>query len=275
MVNLPKFLVDYKLVIKIKNKLVFLLKLLLQESLKRVLLQFKFWKVDLRSILWWQKDHEWLGGSAGCPTSPLTVTMADSAARLAGPPSLPRGSPFGGRQSSGAGHRHQAAAATEIIVCLLPLSHQSRSPVLSLWQNRNKSQMKSHTSAQCVLEGSGLEEKEEEEQLKWEGKAGRKGVFGRKGQRSSWSTRSWRGRQAHCSHVPFNVQPIACHVDHLLSTVLDTCYHRWKGAGDSASCEETTLLSESITERRQLTAAFWIGWHRQTVRKENKGRWSD
>ena len=42
MVNLPKFLVDYKLVIKIKNKLVFLLKLLLQESLKRVLLQFKF-----------------------------------------------------------------------------------------------------------------------------------------------------------------------------------------------------------------------------------------
>lgn len=42
MLNLPKFLVDYKLVIKIKNKLVFLLKLLLQESLKRVLLQFKF-----------------------------------------------------------------------------------------------------------------------------------------------------------------------------------------------------------------------------------------
>ena len=42
MLNLPKFLVDYKLVIKIKNKLVFLLKLLLQESLKRVLLLFKF-----------------------------------------------------------------------------------------------------------------------------------------------------------------------------------------------------------------------------------------
>ena len=57
MLNLPKFLVDYKLVIKIKNKLVFLLKLLLQESLKRVLLLFKFWKVDLRSVLWWQKDR--------------------------------------------------------------------------------------------------------------------------------------------------------------------------------------------------------------------------
>ena len=75
--------------------------------------------------------------------------------------------------------------------------------------------------------------------------------------------------------VQRTTSPIACHVDHLLSTVLDTCYHRWKGAGDSVSCEETTLLSESITERRQLTAAFWIGWHRQTVRKENKGRWSD
>ena len=33
--------------------------------------------------------------------------------------------------------------------------------------------MKSHTGAQCALEGSGLEEKEEEEQLKWERKAGR------------------------------------------------------------------------------------------------------
>ena len=76
MLNLPKFLVDYKLVIKIKNKLVFLLKLLLQESLKRVLLLFKFWKVDLRSVLWWQKDRwesesgwEALLGESGLPVS--------------------------------------------------------------------------------------------------------------------------------------------------------------------------------------------------------------
>ena len=118
-------------------------------------------------------------------------------ARLAGPPFLPSGSPLGGTWSSWAVHRRRTAVTywdSSHLPSYPPFSHQSCFSILNSWQSRNKSQMKSHTSSQCVLVGLGLEEKEEEEQLKWEGKAGRKGVFGGKGQPSSESSRWWRGR---------------------------------------------------------------------------------
>ena len=61
----------------------------------------------------------------------------------------------------------------------------------------------------------------EEEQLKWEGKVGRKGIFEGKGKPSG----SWP------SALQCTVSTAPCPVAHTLSTVLDTYYHPWTEAG--------------------------------------------
>ena len=144
MLNLPKFLVDYKLVIKIKNKLVFLLKLLLQESLKRVLLLFKFWKVDLRSVLWWQKDPwESESGWEALLVAPhrlwqwpwLTL-QPDWPSPLPCPAALP----LEEDNLPGQDPDIKQLLHTEIVICLLPLCSLTRHALLS--STRDKTQTK-------------------------------------------------------------------------------------------------------------------------------------